>query len=134
MPSIAYLENLATVTVFAATSIITTALSGTPTVVDRNTAASENAKGCDEVALFANVTVAPAAATALNAWVQWSYDGTNYTVAEYCATAAVAISATGYHIIGPVKMLAPYAKFYLRAPTATLTAALFASPSYYEGQ
>lgn len=40
-----------------------------------------------------------------------------------------AASATGYHLIGPVR--APYAKFYLVAPSATLTAALYA---YYEAQ
>lgn len=135
MTSIAYLENKSTITVFEATSIITTADSGTPTPVDRTTdGGTENAIGCDELVLFANITVGPLAATALNAYVQWSFDGTNYTVSEYCCTGPVAISATGYHIIGPVRMLAPYAKFYLRAPTAGLTAELYASPSYYEGQ
>jgi len=135
MPSKAYLENLTTIDVFAATSISTTVDSGSPTVVDRTTdGGTENAIGCAEVVLVANVTAAPSAATALNAYVQWSLDGTNYTVSEYCATAAVAASATGYHIIGPVMLIAPYAKFYLRAPSATLTAALYASPAYFEGQ
>lgn len=135
MPSKAYLENLATIDVFSTTTISTTADSGTPTVVDRTTdGGTENAIGCSEVVLVANVTLAPSAATALNAYVSWSLDGTNYTVSEYCATGAVAINATGYHIIGPVMMIAPYAKFYLRAPSATLNAALYASPVYYEGQ
>ena len=135
MPSKAYLENLSTIEVFAATSISTTVNSGTPAVVDRTTdGGTENAIGCPEVVLFANVTVGPSAATALNAYVEWSFDGTNYTTAEYCCTGPVAASATGYHLIGPVMMMAPYAKFYLRAPKATLTAALYASPAYYEGQ
>lgn len=43
-------------------------------------------------------------------------------------------AATGHHLIGPIMMMAPYAKFYLVAPSATLTAALYASPAYYEGQ
>ena len=135
MASKIYLENLTTIEVFAATSISTTVNSGTPVVVDRTTdGGTENAIGCPEVVLFANVTVAPAAATALNAYVEWSFDGTNYSTSEYCCTCPVALGATGYHLIGPVMMMAPYAKFYLIAPNATLTAALYASPAYYEGQ
>lgn len=135
MPSKAYLENLSTIEVFAATSISTTVNSGTPAVVDRSTdGGTENAIGCPEVVLFVNITVGPSAATALNAYVEWSFDGTNYTVAEYCCTCPVAASATGYRLIGPVMMMAPYAKFYLIAPSATLTAALYASPAYYEAQ
>ena len=136
MPSAAYIKNLTEITVFSATSISMTVRSGSPTAVDRRTSGgSNNAIGCDEVVLSANVTVAPSAATALQAWASWSFDGgSTYTAYEFCGNGDVAISATGRHIIGPVKMLAPLALFKLVAPQAALTAALFASPSYYEGQ
>lgn len=135
MPSKAYYENLEPIEVFAATSISTTTDSGAPTAVDRTTdGGSENAIGCDHVYLLPNVTVAPSADTALAVYAEWSIDGINWTNSKFCITFAVAASETGRLEPLRVDLIANYAKFYLRAPQATLTAALQAIPGQWEGQ
>lgn len=135
MSSAAYLKNLSRITVFSATSISTTIDSGTPTVVDRRTSGgSGNAIGCDTVVLSANVSVAPSGSTAIDVYAQWSGDGgTTYSNSRYVGTLDT-VTATGETDRLSVRMVAPLAKFYLRAPSYTLTAALYAMPEYYEGQ
>lgn len=136
MASKAYLENLATITAIPSDVVPTTGYTDeTPAVIDRTTdGGSENAIGCDRVQVFANISSGPSAATALDVYAEWSFDGTNYSAKEYCGTIPVAASQTGYTVPQTVLLVAPYCKFYLQAPTATLTCTTYASPEQREGQ
>jgi len=131
-----YYENLTTITAIPSDVVPTTGYTdATPAVIDRTTdGGSENAIGVDHVLVFPNVTSGPSAATALDLYVEWSFDGTNYSNKAYCCTFPVAASETGYLEPRMVQMVAPYAKFYLQAPSATLTCTTYASPAQYEGQ
>jgi hypothetical protein len=136
MPSKAYLENLATIEAIPSDVVPPTGYTdATPVVIDRTTdGGTENAIGCEIIRVFANISSGPSAATALNIYAEWSFDGTNYNAKEYCATIPVAISQTGYTISRGVQLVAPYCKLYLQAPTATLTCTTYAAPEQMEGQ
>jgi len=136
MPSKAYYKNLTTIEAIPSDVVPTTGYTDeTPAVIDRTTdGGTENAIGCDHIMVFADISSGPSAATVLNVYAEGSFDGTNYSAKEYCGTIPVEASQTGYTVATIVQMVAPYAKLYLQAPTATLTCTTYASPGYYEGQ
>ena len=136
MPSRAYYENLPTIEVFALTGVPTIGYQlEEPVVIDRTTdAGTENAIGCDHIMVFANLTVGPLAATALNVWAEWSYDGVTYSAKEYCGAIPLAINQTGLTVATIVQLVAPYVKLHLQSSASSFTCALYASPGYYEGQ
>jgi hypothetical protein len=136
MASKAYLENLDTITAIPSDVVPMTGYTDeTPAVIDRTTdVGSENAIGCDRVQVFADISSGPSAATALDVYVEWSFNSTDYSAKEYAGTIPVAVSQTGYTVPTTVLLVAPYCKLYLQAPSAILTCTTYASPEQWEGQ
>lgn len=133
MPSSAFRKYRATQDVVTSATISTTVPTGGDVVLNSLTGSSQNAEGCDEAEVYANVTVA-ATTTYLQLWIATSDDGTNYTKTRYSRNNGEG-SFSGANLLSfGIIPLGKYTKMYLVSPTAACTASLHAMPIYYEGQ